>query len=113
MELQLQKLSNEQVRDFDAAKSRDTELLIRRELVNIRMDIYTAKNQHTGKIRGLKKSLARVLTHRSLLAAATPKAPKAPKAAAAPKAPKAPKVKTAEAAPKAKAAAKTKTAKTK
>lgn len=60
--MELHKLSVENIKEFDSAKIRETEADIRKELVNIRMDIYTARNQQTAKIRGLKKSLARLLT---------------------------------------------------
>ncbi len=123
--MELHQLSAEEIRGFDAAKMRETEGEIRQELVKIRMDIYTAKNQHTGKIRGLRKSLARLLTVKTATAVKTakPKAPasakatagKAPvaKAAKAPKAEvKAPKAeKAAKAAPKTEAKAKTSTKK--
>ncbi len=60
--MELHKLSIDNIKEHDSAKLRETEAEIRKELVNIRMDIYTARNQHTAKIRGLKKSLARLLT---------------------------------------------------
>ncbi len=101
--MELHQLSAEEIKGFDAAKLKETEGEIRQSLVTIRMDIYTAKNQHTAKIRGLRKSLARLLTVKNATAVKTAK-PKAAKVAApakaAPKAAKAPK---AEAAPKAKA----------
>ena len=112
----LHKLSSADLRGFDAPKLRETQTEISRELAKIRMDIYTARNQHTGKIRGLRKALARLLTIESeKVRAAGPKAkvaPKAPKVApvkkakapkaakAAPKADKAPKADAKAAAPK-------------
>ena len=107
--MDLHKLTTEEIRGFDAAKLRETENDVRRAMVNIRMDIYTSRNQHTAKIRGLRKSLARLLTVKNQAAVGAPKAAKAaaPKADAAPKAEKAAK-KPAKA--KAKSAAKTKTA---
>ena len=108
----LHKLKMEEIRGFDQAKARETEAEVRRELVNIRMDIYTAKNSHTSTIRGLRKTLARLMTLRTAsmkTAAAAKKASKAP-VTAAPKAEKAkvakpakaaePKTKKAEKAPK-------------
>ena len=125
--MELHQLSAEEIRGFDAGKMRETEGEIRQELVKIRMDIYTAKNQHTGKIRGLKKSLARLLTIKTATALKTvkPKAPAsakatagkpakaaAPKVAKAPKAEaKAPKAEKAAKAPKTEAKAKTSTKK--
>lgn len=86
--MELHQLTSEEIRGFDAAKIKETEGELRQELVKIRMDIYTAKNQHTSKIRGLKKSLARLLTIKTASAVKAPKAAKvaAPKAAKAPKA---------------------------
>ncbi len=69
--MDLQKLSINDIKGLDAAKLRETEKAVRRELLDVRMDIYTAANKHTGKIRGLRKTLARVLT-----VAGTAKAPK-------------------------------------
>lgn len=107
--MELHQLTAEEIRGFDSAKINETEGDIRRALVTIRMDIYTAKNQHTSKIRGLKKSLARVMTVRTEVlkkAGVAKKTIKAPKAAveAKPKAAKAPK---AEAKAKAEKPAKT------
>ena len=98
--MELYKLTADELKGYDAAKLRETEKEIRRELVNIRMDIYTAPAQHTGKIRGLRKSLARLLT----LKGAQGKTLVLPVAKAA----KAPAVKKTATA-KAKPAAKTKT----
>lgn len=82
--MELHKLKTEELKGLDSAKLRETEKDIRRQLVDIRMDIYTAQNKHTGKIRGLRKALARVLTlaHASKKAAAPAVgAPKAKKEA--------------------------------
>lgn len=73
--MELHKLTADTIKDFDSDKIRETETDIRKELVTIRMDIYTARNQHTAKIRGLKKSLARLLTLKSQQAAKTTKTP--------------------------------------
>ena len=60
--MELHKLNMETIKGYDSVRLREAETEIRKEMVTIRMDIYTARNQHTAKIRGLKKSLARVLT---------------------------------------------------
>ena len=99
--MELHKMKMADVRGIDASKIRETEKEIRLELAKIRMDIYTAKSAHAGKIKGLKTALARLLTVETELNRAKPKAPKAPKAAAAPKAPKAAKAPKADAKPKA------------
>ncbi len=100
--MDLHKLTTEDLRGFDTGKLRETEHDIRKAMVDIRMDIYTARNQHTAKIRGLRKALARLMTVRGAAAKSAPKAAKvaAPAAPQAPKAPKEPKAAKA-AAPKA------------
>jgi ribosomal protein L29 len=60
--MELHKLDMATIKSYDSARVREAETEIRKEMVNIRLDIYTARNQHTAKIRGLKKSLARLLT---------------------------------------------------
>lgn len=63
--MELQKLTNEELRALDATQSRETELGIRENLAKLKMDIFSEKGKHTGKVRQLKKNLARVLTFRS------------------------------------------------
>ena len=60
--MDLHKISIGDIRTFDKARLSDVRHQIQRELVKIRMDIYTARAQHAGKVRGLKKTLARLLT---------------------------------------------------
>ena len=60
--MELHKLKKEELKGYDAAKLRETEKDIRRQLHEVRMDIYSGPGKHTGKIRGLRRSLARVLT---------------------------------------------------
>ena len=60
--MELHKLDMETIKGYDSARLREAEAEVRKEMVTIRMDIYTARNQHTAKIRGLKKSLARLMT---------------------------------------------------
>jgi ribosomal protein L29 len=113
MATELHQLKAEDIRALDAAALKETEGEIRKALVGIRMDIYTAKSAHAAKIKGLKKSLARLLTVRNAGAKKVVAKPAAPKAAAAPKAKKAaaaPKAKKAAGETKAKAAKSTKTA---
>lgn len=109
--MDLHKLKTEEIRGFDAGKLRETEHEVRRAMVNIRMDIYTSRNAQTAKIRGLRQSLARILTVKNATKAV---APQAAKAASAPKTASAVAAKPAKAAKpstaKAKASAKTKTA---
>ena len=60
--MELKNLKAAEIRSYEKPRLREIEQEVRRELADIRMDIYTAKSQHTGKIRGLKKTLARLLT---------------------------------------------------
>jgi len=50
------------IRSFESPRLKEVEREVRRELANVRMDIYTAPTAHTGNIRKLKKALARVMT---------------------------------------------------
>lgn len=63
--MELHKLKSDEIRGWDEAQLRETEHELRREMVGHRMNIYTAKSQQASKIRGLKKSLARLLTVRT------------------------------------------------
>ena len=60
--MEMHQLTTEELRGYDSAKKRDTELEIRRALVAVRMDIYAARNSQSAKVRGLRRSLARLLT---------------------------------------------------
>lgn len=60
--MELHKLSVGDLKGLDKAAFQTTEKDIRKELLKLRMDIYTAKSAHGAKIRGLRKSLARLLT---------------------------------------------------
>ena len=60
--MELHKLKAEDIRSWEPAKLKESADEIRHELAKIRMDIYTAKAQQSAKFRGLKKSLARLLT---------------------------------------------------
>ena len=60
--MDLHKLKTEEIKGYDASKFSETERDLRRELLTLRMDIYNPRNKHTAKFRGLRKSLARLLT---------------------------------------------------
>lgn len=98
--MDLHKMKIADIRGLEGSKSRETEQEIRRELVKMRMDIYTAKSAQGAKSRGLRTALARLLTVRAEEAAKQPKQAAKAKAPAAPKAKAEPKAK-AVAAPKA------------
>ena len=61
-------LKTAEIHNLDAGQANDVEQQIRRQLAEIRMDIYTAPAIHTGKKRKLKKTLARLLTIRPQVA---------------------------------------------
>lgn len=66
-------ISKEEIRNFDLPKLKEVESDIRRELALLRMDLYGDKRQMSSKVRGLKKSLARVMTFRTALVRSQPK----------------------------------------
>jgi len=61
--MDLLKLSSDEMRGFDLAKSVEVETEIRREQALLRMDVYGTGN--AAKKQALKKSLARLLTVRN------------------------------------------------
>lgn len=60
--METSKLTMAEIAGFQPAKLKETENEIRRELATVRMDLYTAKSSHRGKIVKLKKNLARIMT---------------------------------------------------
>lgn len=68
--MELEKLKNDEIKSFDAAKAGEVELDIRRQLLNIRMNITEDNKKFVGKVRSLKKNLARIKTHQHELALA-------------------------------------------
>jgi ribosomal protein L29 len=61
--MDLVKMSLADLRSQDSSKSVEIERQIRKELALLKMDVYGART--AGKTRGLRKTLARVLTVRS------------------------------------------------
>ena len=60
--MELHKLSTDEIRGWEKSRISETEGELRKSLAAIRMDIYTAKSASAGKLRGLRKSLARLMT---------------------------------------------------
>ena len=84
--MDLQKLKSEEIRGFDAKRSAEVEGQVRRALLDARMDIYNPAARGAAKIRGLKRTLARLLTLRGAAAVgAKPAKAAKPAAKAAPK----------------------------
>jgi len=63
--MDLHKLKSEEIRGFDAVRSVELEHQVRRALHDARMDIYNPAARAGGRIRGLKRTLARLLTLRT------------------------------------------------
>jgi ribosomal protein L29 len=56
------KLTADELRSKDLGELQTASYEVRKSLAQIRMDIYTAPAVNTGKVKKLKKSLARILT---------------------------------------------------
>jgi len=89
--MELHKVPVAEMRGFDKGRLKELRHEIQRELVKLRMDVYSARAQHSARVRGLRKTLARLLTVTRLnRPAVTPKAATAP----VPAKPATPKAKT-------------------
>lgn len=62
-----QNIKIEDLKKADKATLLTTENQVRRQLAELRMDIYTPASAHVAKKRKLKKSLARLLTVKTSL----------------------------------------------
>lgn len=60
--MDLHKLTVEDVRSWDASRLKEAVSDVKKTLATIKMDVYTAKSANAGKIRGLRKALARIKT---------------------------------------------------
>jgi ribosomal protein L29 len=84
--MDLHKMKSEEIRGFDAKRSAEVEGQVRRALLDVRMDIYNPAARGSAKIRGLKRTLARILTLRGAAATgAKPAKAAKPTTKAAPK----------------------------
>ena len=63
--MEYEKLTTDELKALNDAQSQETEHGIRQALAKLRMDIFSEKGKHTGKVRQLKKNLARVLTFKN------------------------------------------------
>lgn len=79
---EIQKMAMDDIRKLERANLKEVADDVRRELAQIRMDVYTAAATNVGKIRGLKKTLARVMTVASEQNKTNETAPATKKAAA-------------------------------
>ena len=61
--MELTKLTNEELFNFDTKKLGEVAGEVRKELATLRLDIYAEKGKHSGKKRQLRKVLARTLTY--------------------------------------------------
>ena len=60
--MELHKVKMSDIQGLEQGRLREIEVEIRREMVTARMDVYAAEGQYSSKKRGMKKSLARLLT---------------------------------------------------
>lgn len=65
--MELDKLKKDELNSYELPRLKETEQEIRLELAKIRLDVFSDKKQHIGKVRNLKKNLARVLTFKHAL----------------------------------------------
>jgi ribosomal protein L29 len=65
--MELAKLSKSDIQTYDAVRLREVEKDLRRTLVMTKMDLHTDKKVYVGKVRNLKKNIARVLTAQTKL----------------------------------------------
>ena len=56
------KTSLEEMRKMNYAQIKETEEEVRRDLLKMKLDVYTAPSAQTSKVRNLKKTLAKVMT---------------------------------------------------
>ncbi|MFW7378069.1 MAG: 50S ribosomal protein L29 [Oligoflexus sp.] len=55
-------IKSDELRGVDANELKSAEREVRKQLAELRMDVYTASAVNSGKSRRLKKTLARILT---------------------------------------------------
>ena len=55
-------LNAEEIRGFDVSRRKELETELRRNMAELRMDIYSPANANASKIKTLKRNLARLLT---------------------------------------------------
>jgi ribosomal protein L29 len=60
--MDLQKIHVDELKDLDVTRLNQTAKEIREKIFETRMDIYKPSGMNSGKLRGLRRSLARVLT---------------------------------------------------
>ncbi len=65
--MELAKLTKSDILTYDAPRLREVEKDLRLALVMTKMDLHTDKKVHVGKVRNLKKNIARVLTAQTKL----------------------------------------------
>ena len=72
--MEVKVLSAEEIRGFDVGRRKELETELRRNMADLRMDIYSPANANATKIKTLKRNLARVLTVKQQELAQTKKA---------------------------------------
>ena len=60
--MELNKISLDEMRSFEQQRLQEVESTIRKEIMNLRMDVFTEKGKNSGAKKALRKQLARILT---------------------------------------------------
>ena len=60
--MELNKISLDEMRSFEQQRLQEVENTIRKEIMNLRMDVFTEKGKNSGAKKALRKQLARILT---------------------------------------------------
>ncbi len=63
--LTLDKIKSNELKSLDTGALAETATKIRREMIDLKMDVVSDQAVNAGKVSNLKKSLARVLTEQS------------------------------------------------
>lgn len=64
--MELEKISRDEISNYDLNRLRELETDIRRELAMSKLHIFDEKKMKSSKVIGLRKNLARVLTYRNM-----------------------------------------------
>lgn len=63
--MDISKITIDEIRQFGPERMKEVEIDIRKELVNLKMDLYTSASVDSGKALKLRKTLARINTVRA------------------------------------------------
>ena len=60
-----EKISKEEIRALNPQKLKEVEAKLRHDLIKLKLDQFSETGKHAGRAKSLKKTLARVLTHKN------------------------------------------------